>query len=34
LKRFGSVKNLMKADYKTVQELIGKSKAKKIFGKI
>ena len=34
LKKFGSVKNLMKADYKTVQELIGKSKAKKIFGKI
>ena len=34
LKRFGSVKNLMKADYKTVQELIGKSKAKKVFGKI
>jgi excinuclease ABC subunit C len=34
LKRFGSVKNLMKADYKTVQELIGKSKAEKIFGKI
>ena len=34
LKRFGSVKNLMKADYKTVQELIGKSKAKKLFGKI
>ena len=34
LKRFGSVKNLMKADYETVQELIGKSKAKKIFGKI
>ena len=34
LKRFGSVKNLMKADYKTVQELIGNSKAKKIFGKI
>ena len=34
LKRFGSVKNLMKADYKTVQELIGKSKAKKIFRKI
>jgi excinuclease ABC subunit C len=34
LKRFGSVKNLMKADYKTIQELIGKSKAKKIFGKI
>ena len=34
LKRFGSVKNLMKADYKIVQELIGKSKAKKIFGKI
>ena len=34
LKRFGSVKNLMKADYKTVQELIGKSKARKIFGKI
>jgi excinuclease ABC subunit C len=34
LKNFGSVKNLMKADYKTVQELIGKSKAKKIFGKI
>ena len=33
LKRFGSVKNLMKADYKTVQELIGKSKAKKIFRK-
>ena len=32
LKRFGSVKNLMKADYKTVQELIGESKAKKIFG--
>jgi excinuclease ABC subunit C len=34
LKRFGSVKNLMKADYKTVQELIGKSKAEKIFGRI
>ena len=34
LKRFGSVKNLMKADYKTVQELIGRSKAEKIFGKI
>ena len=34
LKRFGSVKNLMKADYKTVQELIGKSKAEKLFGKI
>ena len=34
LKRFGSVKNLMKADYKTVQELIGKSKAEKIFRKI
>ncbi|MDA9227788.1 excinuclease ABC subunit UvrC [Flavobacteriales bacterium] len=32
LKKFGSVKNLMKADYKTVQSLIGKSKAKKIFG--
>jgi len=34
LKRFGSVKNLMKADYKTVQELIGKSKAEKVFRKI
>ena len=34
LKRFGSVKNLMKADYKTVQELIGNSKAEKIFRKI
>ena len=34
LKKFGSVKNLMNADYKTVQELIGESKAKKIFGNI
>ena len=32
LKKFGSVKNLMNADYKIVQSLIGKSKAKKIFG--
>ena len=32
LKKFGSVKNLMNADYKIVQSLIGESKAKKIFG--
>ena len=32
LKKFGSVKNLMNSDYKTVQNLIGESKAKKIFG--
>ena len=32
LKKFGSVKNLMNADYKIVKSLIGESKAKKIFG--
>lgn len=32
LKKFGSVKNLMNADYKIIQSLIGESKAKKIFG--
>ena len=32
LKKFGSVKNFMNADYKIVQSLIGESKAKKIFG--
>lgn len=32
LKKFGSVKNLMNADYKIIQSLIGESKAKKFFG--